>query len=164
LQMKAHGAHVHRVRGFCLQRETTESVMNRLNEIARAHGTRSATSAFVFAPEGMQGVGTIAFEIEEQLEVLGLQAQHVFIPAGGCGLHLAIARAFSQSRSTPRLHLVQPRLNDTVVSALRGGESRTRPSKTTTTISGLAVPQVLDGDAAIAAARNSGGGGFLIED
>ncbi len=164
LQMKAHGAKVYRVRGFCLCRETSQQVMDELHAITKRDNSRPAISAFSFAPEGMQGVSTIAFEIEEQLENIGLQAGHVFVPGGGCGLHLAISRGFASGKTSPRVHLVQPRLNDTAASAIREGRETATPSSTTTTISGLAVPQVLDGDAAIAAARQNGGNGFLIED
>ncbi len=164
LQMKAHGANVYRVRGFCLCRETSQRVMDDLYAITQRDNSRPAISAFSFAPEGMQGVSTIAFEIEEQLDAIGLQAGHVFTPGGGCGLYLAISRGFASGNTSPRVHLVQPRLNDTAVTAIREGRDAAMPSSTTTTISGLAVPQVLDGDAAIAAARQNGGSGFLIED
>jgi threonine synthase len=164
LQMRAHGAHVFRVRDFCLSREVSTQVMNALQRIAMRNGTRATISAFHFAPEGMQGVQTISYEIADQLEVLGQQAAHVFTPGGGCGLFLAIARGFLDLAQSTRCHIVQPRLNDTVISALREGGNEARESQTTTSLSGLAVPQVIDGNDAIAAARRTNGNGFLIED
>lgn len=169
LQMKAHGAQVYRVRGFCMCRETTDLIMSRLNEISLARNTRPTISAFKYAPEGMQGVQTIAYEVTEQLGVLGMQAQHVFAPAGGCGMYVAIGRGFLQDAEVqgtapPRMHIVQPRLNDTAVTALRKGEDVAQSSPTTTTLSGLAVPQVIDGNEAIEVARQTSGNGFLIED
>jgi threonine synthase len=164
LQMKAHGAKVFRVRNFCLSREVSTQVMNGLHKIAQQNGTRATISAFHFAPEGMQGVQTISYEIADQLELLGQRAAHVFAPGGGCGLYLAIARGFMDLKQSTRCHIVQPRLNDTVVSALCDGSDKARESETTTSISGLAVPQVIDGDAAIAAVRKTNGSGFLIED
>lgn len=164
LQMKAHGAHVFRVRDFCVSREVSAQVMNSLQQIAMANGTRATISAFTFAPEGMQGVKTITYEIADQLGVLGLQTAHIFAPGGGCGLYLAIARGCLELQQSTRCHIVQPRLNDTVVTALREGSSTSCESSTTTSISGLAVPQVIDGDAAIAAAKQTNGSGFLIED
>lgn len=164
LQMKAHGAQVFRVRDFCLSREVSTLVMNSLREIAQQHNTRATISAFAFAPDGMQGVQTVAYEIVDQLQVLDLQAAHVFAPAGGCGLYLAIARGFQKLNQSTRCHIVQPRLNDTVVSALRENQENARDSETTTSISGLAVPQNIDGDEALQIARQTGGEGFLIED
>jgi threonine synthase len=164
LQMRAHGARVLRVKDFCVSREVSTFVMNNLRQLAHDHGTRATISAFAFAPEGMQGVQTISYEVVDQLRELGLHTAHCFAPGGGCGLCLAIARGFEKCGESTRCHIVQPRLNDTVVSALRAGGEHARESETTTSISGLAVPQVLDGDAAIAAARACGGSGFLIED
>lgn len=164
LQMRAHGAQVFRVKDFCVSREVSTLVMNGLRQIALDHNTRATISAFAFAPEGMQGVQTISHETAQQLDSLGLKAAHFFAPGGGCGLYLAIARGFAALGESTRCHIVQPRLNDTIVTALRSGSERASESETTTSISGLAVPQVLDGDQAIAAARASGGNGFLIED
>jgi threonine synthase len=164
LQMRAHGAKVFRVKDFCVSREVSTLVMNGLRQLAINHGTRATISAFAFAPEGMQGVQTIAYETSLQLSAIDLKAAHFFAPGGGCGLFLAIARGFAALGESTRCHIVQPRLNDTVVSAMRAGSDRAVESETTTTISGLAVPQVLDGHHAIEAARNSGGTGFLIED
>lgn len=163
LQMRAHGAKVFRVRGMCLSREVTAAVMNGLHQLAEAQGTRATISAFCYAPEGMQGVQTISYEIADQLEVLGQQAAHIFAPGGGCGLYLAIARGFLERGQSTHCHIVQPRLNDTVVTPLREGKPA-RNAETTTSISGLAVPQVIDGNPAITAVRQTGGSGFLIED
>lgn len=160
LQMRAHGARVYRVKDFCVTPEATADCMRQLQETAARLGTKTLISAFVFSPEGMRGVGTISCEIAE-----ALHPAHVFVPGGGCGLHLAIARAFMEDRAhCPRVHLVQPRLNDTVVTPLREGAERGRSINTTTRISGLAIQAVYDGHDAIAAARATGGTGFLIED
>jgi threonine synthase len=164
LQMRAHGAQVFRVRDFCVSRAVSTQVMDGLRRIAVKHGTRAIISAFAFAPEGMQGVQTISYEIADQLDGFGQTAAHIFVPAGGCGLYLAVARGFLELQQSVRCHIVQPRLNDTVVSALRAGHDEARESPTTTTLSGLAVPQVIDGNDALAAARTTGGSGFLIED
>jgi threonine synthase len=164
LQMKAHGAKVFRVRDFCLSREVSTQVMDALQCIAIKNSTRATISAFRFAPEGMQGVQTISYEIADQLETLGQQAAHIFAPGGGCGLFLAVARGFLDVQQNTRCHIVQPRLNDTVVTPLREGKDEAQESETTTSLSGLAVPQVIDGDAAIGAARRTNGNGFLIED
>lgn len=160
LQMRAHGARVYRVKDFCVTPEATDAGMRALDAAARKLGTKPVISAFAFSAEGMKGVGTLGHEIAEQL-----QAGHVFLPGGGCGLFTAVARAFVEHPlPRPRVHIVQPRLNDTVVTPLREGKDRARSVNTTTRISGLAVQEVYDGHAAITAARATGGAGFLIED
>jgi threonine synthase len=164
LQMRAHGARVFRVRNFCVSREVTVQVMEKLAHLAAQNHTRATISAFHYAPEGMKGVQTIAYEIADYLSKGGLEDAQVFAPGGGCGLYLAIARGFLELGATARVHIVQPRLNDTVVTALQEGSDQARNSSTTTMISGLAVPQIIDGHAAIQAARAVNGNGVLIED
>ncbi len=160
LQMRAHGAHVYRVKDFCVTPEATAETMRTLDVSAKKFGTKPVISAFAFSPEGMKGVGTMAYEIARQMK-----PSHVFLPGGGCGLHVAVARGFLDSGTPcPRVHIVQPSLNDTVVTPLREGKDRARSVNSTTRISGLAVQQVYDGHDAIAAARATKGTGFLIED
>jgi threonine synthase len=90
--------------------------------------------------------------------------------AGGGGFVLAIARGFDQliqssrMKSSPRMECVQPEGNDTISSALRDGATVARPVECTTRISGLQVPQVIDGNDVIAACRKSGGTGHVVDD
>ena len=94
----------------------------------------------------------------------------VFVPAGGGGLTLAVARGFEdllntgKSQRGPRVHCVQPRGNDTIASALRSGAERAHDVFCTTKIGGLQVATVIDGHDAIAACRKSGGTGHLVDD
>jgi threonine synthase len=107
-------------------------------------------------------VETISYEIAEQAAE---EIDHVFVPAGGGGLTLAIARGFaSQNRRGPRVHCVQPLGNDTIATPLRQGATRARSVECTTLISGLQVANVIDGDQAIAACRASGGTGYIVTD
>lgn len=161
MQMRAHGAHVYRVKDFCITQEMTSATMHRLAELSSHFNTSATISAFRFSPEGMNGVKTLGYEIAEQIE-----AKHVFAPGGGCGLYVATARGLREASAAtpPRAHIVQPTTNDTVVTSLRAGSDRARPVNTTTRISGLAVQEVYDGHDAIAEAHATGGTGFLIED
>lgn len=160
LQMRAHGARVYRVKDFCVTAEATAKCMRRLEAVARQLDTKPVISAFTFSPDGMRGVESMSYEILESLK-----PAHVFVPGGGCGLYVAVARGFlAGAKPCPRVHIVQPQLNDTVVTPLRTGCERARPVSTTTRISGLAVQQVYDGHDAIAVARATQGTGFLIDD
>ena len=110
----------------------------------------------------MCGVETIAHELDDELAG---EIDHVFLPAGGGGLCLAVARGFDQCQAIPAIHCVQPEGNDTIAGSLRDGRGHgRRADPCTTTISGLQVPNLLDADAVIAACRASGGTGHLASD
>jgi threonine synthase len=96
---------------------------------------------------------------------------HIFCPAGGGGLTLAVAKGVSvysrqNSVSTiPRVHCVQPEGNDTMASALNSKSGRAAAvGSSTTAISGLQVPNVLDGDAVIEECRKLNGKGYVVSD
>jgi threonine synthase len=163
-QMAAHGAQVYQVVQFGLDLDETASTMGLLRKIAKSDDLDLFISAYSECPVGMEGIKTISYELHEQLPA----ADDVFVPVGGGGLFVAIARGYAdlatEKNRTPRLHIVQPRLNDTAVTRLNAGEEEAQAVNTTTTISGLAVPDVLDATTALGHARRSGGSGILIED
>ena len=166
-QMQLYGAATLMVKDFGKRPETTEQVMGLLETLSAELGTQVQISAFHYCPEGMQGVQTIAYEIAEVLD----EPAEVFVPAGGGGLTLAVVRGFSSweasrhTRGNTHVHCVQPVGNDTIASALAAGKSVANAVPVSqTSISGLQVPNVLDGDAVIAACRNSGGSGFAVND
>jgi len=166
-QMQLYGAATLMVKDFGKRPETTEQIMTLLQTQGEELGTQVQISAFCYCPEGMQGVQTIAYEIADMLG----EPADVFVPAGGGGLTLAIARGFSSwedNRHTSwnsSVHCVQPAGNDTIVSALSAGKVIANPVPVSQTlISGLQVPNVLDGDEVITACRRSGGMGFAVSD
>ncbi|MEC5129092.1 pyridoxal-phosphate dependent enzyme [Verrucomicrobiales bacterium BCK34] len=158
-QMQAYGAELIRIRGFGADPEVTREVANQLRRLAGSLNTELQISAFAFSPNGMAGVQSIAWELVEQLPA-GID--HVFAPAGGGGLVLATARGFSGKQTA--VHCVQPEGNDTIAGPLREGLERARTCECTTTVSGLQVASVIDGNKAVAACRASGGTGFLVSD
>ncbi len=166
-QMLAYGARVFRVRGFGVDPHVTSEALQRLEAAADAGGAALQVSAFRYCPLGMAGVRTIAFELAEQSPE-GLD--HVFCPAGGGGLTLAVAEGFDQwrrRRDLPggvRVHCAQPEGNNTIAGPLRDGASHAQAVCCTTTVSGLQVSSVIDGDAVIAACRGCGGTGYLVSD
>ena len=116
------------VKDFGLDDRQTRQVFFDLQELAAYHRTKVQISAFSYSPFGMQGVQTIAYEIAEALP----NVEHVFTPAGGGGLTLAMVRGFeiwsksNVSFKVPHVHCVQPRGNDTIASALQTGELKAR--------------------------------------
>lgn len=166
-QMQVYGASTLMIRDFGKSPAVTTEVMAGLQELAKKYGTGVQISAYCYCPEAMQGVQTIAYEIAE---VLHRPAQ-VFVPAGGGGLTFAIARGFAKWETYKSIsdrnivHCVQPIGNDTIVSALaEGRDTAQSASESKTAISGLQVPNVLDGDEVIQACRQTGGTGFSVHD
>ncbi len=166
-QMLAYGAELARIKGFGLDSAVTASTMERLKQQAAAPDAELQISAFHYSPAGMSGVQTISYELAEQLPT-GID--HLFCPAGGGGLTLAVARGFQEllnrkaiSRS-PAVHCVQPAGNNTIAGPLRDGLDRAQSVECTSAISGLQVPNVIDGNEVIAACRATGGTGHLVND
>lgn len=159
-QMLAYGARLYRVRGFGLDSQITANVFQSLRQISLEHNLPLLISAYCFSPQGMEGVKTLAYEIVEQLP----EVQHIFAPVGGGGMLVAVVRGLADLGHRARVHGVQPELNDTMVSPLREGLERGRRVSTTTTLSGLAVPEDLDATAALQAVRQTNGWGFLVND
>lgn len=167
-QMRVYGARTIMIKDFGLDEHITSEIFSGLKTAADKYGSQVQISAFHYSPVGMAGVQTIAYEIAETLPD---RNTHVFCPAGGGGLTLAVAKGFRvwserYSGSSPvRIHCVQPEGNNTMAGSLRAGKGYAVPIvKSTTTISGLQVPGIIDGDEAIGMCRQSGGNGYVVED
>ena len=169
-QMLAYGAKLKRVRGFGLDAAISRNAFSRLEELGAHPQASLVISAFHYSPIGMTGVETISYELDQQLSASAQAIDHVFVPAGGGGLALAIARGFQRLAALrpgcrfPAVHVVQPEGNDTIAGPLRMGMSQAREVNCTSAISGLQVPSVIDGDALVAACRASGGTGHVVTD
>lgn len=160
-QMMACGAEIQRVRRFGVDAKATQQVFQQLHAKAQQPGFALQISAYRWSPLGMQGVQSIAYELQTQFPN---QACHVFCPAGGGGLTLAVALGFQPLRTNVAVHCVQPEGNDTIAGPLRHGRSEARDVSCTSTISGLQVANVIDGNEVIAACRGSGGNGHTVSD
>lgn len=166
-QMLAYGAHIFRVRGFGLDPEITAGVFRDLERLGGRDDSAIQISAFVYSPEGMTGVQTIAHELAEQAES---PPDHVFAPAGGGGLCVALARGLRQMvergvlAKSPAVEIVQPEGNDTMATPLRRGDAGGQTVTATTKISGLQVPSIVDADLAVRECRETGGSGHPVPD
>ncbi len=166
-QMLAYGAQIYRVRGFGTDAATTTAVMEHLRTRTARPGISLQISAYRYSAPGMRGVQSLAYELAEQLPE-GLD--HVFCPAGGGGLTLAVARGFEHLAAVarlarrPRIECVQPEGNDTIAGPLRAGDPSARAVVGATRVSGLQVPDVIDGHETLAACRASGGTGHTAAD
>jgi threonine synthase len=160
-QMMAYGARIYKVRGFGIDPTITAETFALVRDRGARPGVALQISAYSCSPIGMAGVQTIAYELDQQLDGA---IDHVFVPAGGGGLTLAVARGFDGAKARPRIECVQPEGNATIAGPLREGAERARAVNCTTRISGLQVPSVMDGDDVMTACRGSGGTGHLVSD
>ena len=170
-QMMAYGAQVYRIRGFGLDPDLSARAFEVLTARGEAPDARLQVSSYIYSIPGMTGVETISFELAEQAEKqLDRPIDHVFCPAGGGGLCVAVCRGFSRlvcedrlARS-PAIECVQPDGNDTMASALSAAAGKAEPVACTTNISGLQVPNINDGHLVVQELRPTGGRGQLVSD
>jgi threonine synthase len=166
-QMQAYGAKLQRVRGFGTNPQVTQHVFDALEHLAQQADTALHISAFAYSPIAMTAVQTIAYELAEQTRG---RLDHVFCPAGGGGLTLAVAKGFAKAQqkgaldAAVRVQCVQPTGNDTIASPLRDGHDRAQAVSCTSLISGLQVASVIDGHEVIPACRQTGGSGHVVSD
>ncbi|MBL7735921.1 MAG: pyridoxal-phosphate dependent enzyme [Chitinophagaceae bacterium] len=167
-QMQIYGAHAYMVQGFGTDTEVTSRVFSLLEEITHSVGLPLPISAYRYCSEGMQGVQTIAYEILDDMQD---EDVHIFSPAGGGGLTLSIAKGATEyarkypNTFLPVVHCVQPEGNNTIAGALRNNKKNARKIDfSRTEISGLQVPNILDGDQTISACRSLGGNGYIVSD
>jgi threonine synthase len=165
-QMQLYGAHTIMVNGFGKDPDITSRVFQDLDSFTKTIQVPLPVSAYMYCAEGMEGVQTIAYEILEKIN-----AAHIFVPAGGGGLTLAVAKgvikyaATQKHKASTKVHCVQPAGNDTIASALRNGASKAVAiNASTTQVSGLQVPNILDGNEVIEACNALGGNGYVIQD
>ena len=165
-QMMAYGAQVFRVRGFGLDPALSVGTFKTLQRLGQQPDAALQISSYIYSAPGMTGVETISFELHQQQAAI----QHVFCPAGGGGLCVAVARGFAtlgrvgERPVSPAVHCVQPEGNDTMAGPLRRGDAVAQEVTCTTRISGLQVPNINDGHLVIQECRPTGGTGHLVRD
>ncbi len=159
-QMQLYGAQLLMVRDFGKSAEITESVFSALQDLSARHKLPLPISAYKFCPEGMCGVETLAHEVVGSLGGPG----EIFVPAGGGGLTLAVAKGVLSKNGGFKVHCVQPEGNDTIASSLRTGAPARAVPRSTTLVSGLQVANVLDGQEVIEACKRTGGTGYVVTD
>ncbi|MCA9117199.1 MAG: pyridoxal-phosphate dependent enzyme [Planctomycetaceae bacterium] len=165
--MQVYGAKIYSVREFGIDPTISADVMYRLRRLCEERGAALQISNYLLCPAGMAGCETIAYELAEELDG---RVDHVFTQSGAGGMTLAVARGFSRlvergdiARSAA-VHSVQPEGNNTIAGPLREGRNEAQEVRCTTKVSGLQVPNVLDGNEVIAACRECGGNGHLVTD
>lgn len=167
-QMQVYGAQTLMIKDFGIDPHVTNEIMAGLNVIAESFGSPVQISAYQYSPLAMAGVQTIAYEIADEIPFF---SGHVFSPAGGGGLTLALTKGFYKWKEihpdfkVPKVHCVQPVGNNTISGPLRNGLNTAQAvSKSLTAISGLQVPNIIDGNETLSACRSTGGNGHIVTD
>ena len=169
-QMLAYGAQLYKVKGMGVDADVSLRVFEELRAKTERTNAQLLVSAFMFSPAGMAGVQTISYELAEQSAKTGFAIDHVFSPAGGGGLTLAVTRGFAdlverkELKVAPAVHCAQPVGNNTMAGPLREGLDRGQAVDCTSQISGLQVGSIIDANKVIPACRATGGNGFLVTD
>lgn len=159
-QMQLYGASLLMIEDFGKSAAVTEAVFQKLQSLSTASGLPLPISAYKFCTVGMEGVETIAHEICDAIP----EPVEIFVPAGGGGLTLAVARGMITKGGNGKVHCVQPTGNDTIASSMRNRIEAKSVARSTTAVSGLQVANVLDGQEVIAACSSLDGTGYVVED
>ena len=164
-QMQLYGGKLIMVTQFGIDSIVTKDVFSLLAQVAEEKNISLPISAYCYCPEGMQGVQTISYEILDELQG---NVHHIFSPSGGGGLTLAIAKGILDYEKYPsgcKVHCVQPVGNDTIAGPLRNGNKSSQEIVSSSTlISGLQVPSILDGNETLLHCGKTGGTGYLVDD
>ena len=88
-QMQLYGASTYMIKDFGKNVDVTKEVFDFLQSTADNLKIPLPISAYHYCNEGMQGVQTISYELIEEMDD---GVDHIFAPAGGGGLTLAIAK------------------------------------------------------------------------
>jgi threonine synthase len=159
-QMQLYGAELLMIDGFGTSAEVTGRVMDHLENLTKKLNLPLPISAYRFCASGMAGVESISHEILDALDGIA----EIFVPAGGGGLTLAVARGVMAKKGHAKVHCIQPEGNDTIATSLRTGAPAKSVGQSTTRISGLQVANVLDGNETIATCKTLAGTGQTVSD
>lgn len=132
--------------------------MDAIRELAARYHLKLSVTAYRYNPEGMAGTESIGVELLAQGDFT-----HVYVPAGGGGLLVAVARGLGGS-SNARVICAQPAGCDPIVRFLNRDIADPRIDSCNSTISGLQLPAPPDGELAASAVLESDGWGTSVSD
>lgn len=158
--MIVHRASIVKVKGFGFNPEVGNRVFAKVLKNAQSRNLELLITAYAYAPEAMEAVKTIAYELTEE----GAEdADVVFMPAGGGGLLTGIYRGYRDLledgaiRCLPKLVACQSTGCANIAKAWQLGLDKPVDGASTAMISGIQVPNPPDGVQALQALQHSGG-------
>jgi threonine synthase len=132
--------------------------MDAIRELASRYRLKLSVTAYRYNPEGMSGAEAIGAELVKQGDFT-----HVYVPSGGGGLLVAVARAMAGTTKA-RMICAQPAGCDPIVRFIDREIAEPRIATCTSTISGLQLPAPPDGELAASAVLESDGWGCSVSD
>lgn len=127
---------------------------------AEQHDLFLAVTANALNPQGMLGADAIGTELAREAVVPDV----VYVPTGGGGLSVCVARGLAAAGASTAVVVAQPSGCAPIVGVLDGTLDAPRIDTCDSEITGLQLPLPPDGDQAIAAVRSSGGWGTARPD
>lgn len=166
-QVKVYGASTIAVRGFGMDPAVTTAVFEHVRHLAQSRGWAVTITANAYAPEAMEGVKTLSYEV---CEGLSGAPDWVYVPVGGGGLLASSWKGFREAvplglaSHRPRMAAVHPEGVPYLSEALREGTGEIQVKPCTSEISGLQVPLPPDAGLVLAALRESNGVAEAVSD
>lgn len=162
--MIVYRANVTKVLGFGFRPEVGNRVFAKVLENAASNNWEMLVTAYAFAPQAMEAVKTIAYEVAEELiEDNGEEKPAIFVPVGGGGLLSGIHRGYVDLtsegivRRLPRMIACQSSGCANVAKAWKLGLNKPVDGESTAKISGIQVPNPPDAVQVLQALRDSDG-------
>ncbi|MBP1988559.1 pyridoxal-phosphate dependent enzyme [Paenibacillus eucommiae] len=168
MQVVVYDAQVKKIKGFGESAAVGSKVFTYIDEQSVKNNWEVLITAFKFNPTAMMGVKTISYELFNDFG--GQSPDAVFIPVGGGGLFTGIAKGFEdvvqheKDARFPSLVAVQSAGCSNIVQAWKLGEAEPVPGDSTSQISGLQVPNSLDGKEVLEVLNAGNGWGESVPD
>jgi threonine synthase len=165
-QILLHRANVYKVRGMGFRAEIGSRVFELVQVKSRAENWELLVTAYAYAPQAMEAVKTIAYEVYDELG----SVDGIFAPVGGGGLLAGVHRGFDDLRRLgcmdrlPKMFACQSSGCANLVKGWEQGLSGAVPGDSTSRISGIQVPNPPDGRLVFHALHESAGSGLQVED
>jgi len=134
--------------------------MDSIKNLADEFNLKMSVTAYQYNPEGMKGAESIGNELQDQGSFT-----HIYVPTGGGGLLVAVARGLDkQSRTSPKMICAQPTGCGPISRHLQNELNVPVISSCESMISGLLLPDPPDGILATEAVHRTDGWGCLVDD
>ena len=144
---------------FCMS-QLGLNEMDAINDLSIEFNLKMAVTAYRYNSEGMSGAELIGNELRTQGSFT-----HIYVPTGGGGLLVAIARGiYDANLKSPKVICAQPTGCGPISRFLRSELNTPSISACNSIISGLQLPTPPDGELAADAVRRTDGWGCLVED
>lgn len=168
MQAALHGARIRKVKGFGDSSTVGDQVFSYIEHQAKKKNWEVMITAFHYNSIAMQAVKTISFELFGDLN--GHPPDAVIVPVGGGGLCTGILYGYKELKErkiinhAPSVVAVQSDGCANIVRAWEQGKPNPVPGDSTSSISGLQVPNPPDGWRILEAYKNGEGWGESVMD